>query len=68
MKQIFYSDPKTGIEAGLNADGELYFGNGTSGGTMRDTPENRERLKRDFERYTGNSSHTNTGEKRLVCD
>jgi len=52
MKALYY-DKETCIEAGINDDGELYLCNPTSGYNLRDTPENREYLKRDFFRYTG---------------
>ena len=52
MEVLFY-DEDTSIEAGINNDGELYLCNPTSGYNLRDTPENREYLRRDFILYTG---------------
>jgi hypothetical protein len=52
MMKVFYRDERTGIEAGINADGELFFGDDSSGYNLPDTPENREYIRRDFIRYT----------------
>ena len=49
---IFYEDKKTGIQAGINAYGELFLGNDRSGYNLPDTPENREFIKCDFVRLT----------------
>jgi len=49
---IFYRDETTGLEAGINNDGELFLGDNKSGYNLSDTPENREYIRRDFERYT----------------
>lgn len=51
--EVWLRDEKTGTEIGRNADGELFIGNEFSGGNYPDTPENREKLYRDFCRYTG---------------
>lgn len=56
---IFYRDAKTGIEAGVNDRGELFLGNSNSGYNLSDTPEHREYIKRDFERYTGRKADPN---------
>lgn len=50
---FLYKDEKNGLKAGINADGELYFGNDTSGYNLRDTVENRRYIERDIARYTG---------------
>lgn len=50
---IFYKDQITGIEAGINDDGDLFFGDQGSGYTLSDTANNRNQIKRDFEKYTG---------------
>ena len=50
---FLYKDEETGYEAGINDDGELFFGNSTSGYNLRDNPNNRRKIERDFERYTG---------------
>ena len=50
--KIWLSDEKTGIECGINSDGDLFIGNSTSGYNLRDTPENRQRIINDFCNYT----------------
>lgn len=50
--KILYEDKATSISAGVNNDGELFLGNDSSGYNLLDTPRNRERIRRDFERYT----------------
>ena len=50
---VLFKDNASGLEAGINADGELYFGNDTSGYNLRDTVENRRYIERDIARYTG---------------
>lgn len=55
MKKFYGKDERTGIEYGINIDGDLYLGNDSSGYNLRDTPENRERILADFKRYTSNS-------------
>ena len=51
--EVWMRDEKTGIECGLNSDGDLFLGDNNSGYNLRDTPENRERIINDFCRYTG---------------
>jgi hypothetical protein len=51
--EVWIKDEKTGIECGLNCDGDLFLGDKESGYNLRDTPENRERIINDFCRYTG---------------
>lgn len=51
--EIWLRDEKTGIECGLNNDGELFLGDDKSGYNLDDTPENREYVIKDFCRYTG---------------
>lgn len=53
MITIWACDIRTGIECGINQDGDLYFGDGQSGYNLRDTPENRTIIVNAFERYTG---------------
>ena len=52
MMKVFYRDEKTGIEAGVNDFGELFFGDDSSGYNLPDTPENREYIRREFIRHT----------------
>ena len=51
--KVWLRDEKTGIECGINKDGELFLGNNKSGYNLRDTKENREYIINDFCRYTG---------------
>lgn len=50
--EFYDKDEKTGLEYGINADGDLYLGDSESGYNLKDTPENRDKILRDFERYT----------------
>ena len=50
--KVWMRDERTGIECGINADGELFLGDDSSGYNLPDTPENREYIRRDFIRYT----------------
>ena len=50
--KVWMKDEETGIECGINADGQLFLGNNTSGYNLHDTKENRERIIADFKRYT----------------
>ena len=49
--QVWKRDERTGIECGINDDGELYLGDDRSGFNLPDTEENREVILRDFEYY-----------------
>ena len=49
--QIWRRDERTGIEIGVNTDGELFLGNDQSGFNLPDTEENRSMLLRDFDFY-----------------
>ncbi len=49
--QIWRRDDATGIECGVNSDGELFLGNDRSGFNLPDTEENREAILRDFDFY-----------------
>ena len=40
-----------GLKCGINAYGDLFLGDDKSGYNLRDTPENRERILKDFEYY-----------------
>ncbi len=53
MIEIWLEDKKTGLQCGINDDGELFIGDEFSGGNAPDTPENREMIVRDFYRATG---------------
>lgn len=48
---IFKENKKTGLACGINDYGELFLGDNKSGCNLPDTPENRERILRDFDRY-----------------
>ena len=48
---IFKENKATGLACGLNEEGDLFLGDSQSGYNLPDTPENRERVLRDFERY-----------------
>lgn len=50
---ILYKDENTGIEAGINDDGDLFLGDKKSGYNLHDTPYNRRYVERDFVKYTG---------------
>ena len=50
--KVWLRDEKTGIECGINKDGELFLGNNKSGYNLKDTKENREYIINDFCRYT----------------
>ena len=47
--QVWKRDERTGIECGINDDGELYLGDDRSGFNLPDTEENREAILRDFD-------------------
>ena len=49
--QVWKRDERTGIECGINDDGELFLGNFQSGFNLPDTEENREVILRDFDFY-----------------
>ena len=63
MKKIvlFGNLATDGIEAGINIDGDLYFGNESSGYNLPDTPNNRERIKRDYQRYKRDQKRYESG-------
>ena len=46
---IFKEDSRTGVSCGLNDFGELFIGNSRSGYNLPDTPENREKILKDFD-------------------
>lgn len=50
---ILFRDEQNDIEAGINADGDLYLSGSGSGYNLADTIENRHAIERDIERYTG---------------
>lgn len=59
--KIWLRDEKSGIEAGINKDGDLFLGNEASGYNLTDTRENREKIIKDFYRYTGRSEEGERG-------
>lgn len=50
---VLFRDEANDIEAGINADGDLYLSGSRSGYNLPDTIENRRVIERDIERYTG---------------
>lgn len=46
---IFKENKEIGLQCGLNDDGDLFLGDNESGGTMKDTIENRVALLREFD-------------------
>ena len=48
---IFRRDDETGLSCGINDRGELFLGNDRSGYNLPDTPENREYILNDFDRW-----------------
>ena len=48
---IFKENKETGLMCGVNEYGELFLGDNQSGYNLPDTPENREYILADFERY-----------------
>lgn len=51
--RIWLKDKKTGIECGINNQGELFLGDDKSGYNLPDTPKNREKIINDFCKHTG---------------
>ena len=49
--QVWKRDERTGLECGINDDGELFLGNDRTGFNLPDTEENREHILRDFDFY-----------------
>lgn len=47
---IFYEDKESGIQAGINNEGDLFLGDNQSGYNLPDTPENRAYIKAGFEK------------------
>ena len=48
---IFKENQKTNLQCGINDDGVLFLGDNVSGYNLPDTPENRNRILSDFDRY-----------------
>lgn len=48
---LFQENKETGLQCGINDDGDLFVGDNRSGYSLPDTPENREYVIKDFERY-----------------
>lgn len=46
---IFKEDKVRGIACGINDSGELFVGGNRSGYNLPDTPENREKVLKDFD-------------------
>lgn len=48
---IFKENEKTGLQCGINNDGNLFLGDEKSGYNLPDTPDNREYILSDFDFY-----------------
>lgn len=48
---VFKENKETGLQCGINNNGELFLGDERSGYNLPDTEENREYIKRDFDFY-----------------
>ena len=48
---IFKENKETGLQCGINDDGDLFLGDNRSGYNLPNTPENKEYIIKDFERY-----------------
>ena len=48
---VFRENKKTGLRCGITDTGILFLGDNRSGYNLRDTPENRDRIMRDFDYY-----------------
>lgn len=49
--QIWRQDEEMGLSCGINDDGVLFLGTDFSGYNLPDTPENREYILNDFDRW-----------------
>lgn len=49
--KIFKENKETGLQCGVNDDGDLFLGDSKSGYNLPDTPNNREYVLTDFGRY-----------------
>jgi len=54
---IFKENKKTGLQCGINAYGELFVGDKESGANMPYTPQNKERILAEFERWNYENEH-----------
>lgn len=48
---IFREDKESGLSCGINDDGDLFLGTENNGYNLPDTPENREYILNDFDRW-----------------
>ena len=48
--KVWLKDEETGVECGVNRDGDLFLGDDRSGCNLPDTSENRERILSAFYR------------------
>lgn len=48
---IWMEDEETGLACGINDDGNLFLGTDNNGYNLPDTPENREYILNDFDRW-----------------
>ena len=59
--QVWKRDERTGLECGINDDGELFLGNDRTGFNLPDTEENREHILRDFDYFVKFASSLQQG-------
>lgn len=52
---IWKRNEKTGLECGINDDGDLFLGDSRSGYTVPNTPENRRMILEAFDYYNDQS-------------
>lgn len=50
---IWLRDDKTGLQCGINAEGDLYLSTETTGYSLKDSKENRKKIIREFCKQTG---------------
>lgn len=50
---IWLRDDKTGLQCGINAEGDLYLSNESTGYSLKDSKENRKEIIREFCKQTG---------------
>jgi hypothetical protein len=51
--ETWATDAKTGLQCGINDDGDLFLGDSRSGYNLKDTPDNRMKILKDFYKTSG---------------